>query len=83
MTQRPVSINLYRIDPDQNMARFYALSIQPNLFGGSSLVRNWGRIGSSRQLKIDMYKDVVEASRAFDHLASIKKRRGYRSMPLC
>lgn len=32
---------LYRINPALDMARFYRLSIQPTLFGGSSLVRNW------------------------------------------
>jgi hypothetical protein len=34
--------HLHRIDPARNMARFYVLSIQPTLFGGASLIRNWG-----------------------------------------
>ncbi|MCP4781752.1 MAG: WGR domain-containing protein [Hyphomicrobium sp.] len=29
------------------MARFYAMSVQPNLFGQWSLLREWGRIGSA------------------------------------
>jgi hypothetical protein len=28
------------------MARFYALAIEPTLFGDMALVREWGRIGS-------------------------------------
>lgn len=38
-------LHLRRINPALNMRRFYTLSIQPTLFGGASLVRNWGRIG--------------------------------------
>ena len=38
-------ILLERIDPSQNMARYYVLSIEPTLFGDSALVREWGRIG--------------------------------------
>ena len=26
------SMHLHRIDPDRNMARFYSMSVQPNLF---------------------------------------------------
>ena len=40
------SVHLRRIDPAQNMRRFYSLSIQPTLFGGASLIRDWGRIGT-------------------------------------
>jgi hypothetical protein len=31
---------LRRINPAENMKRFYTLSIQPTLFGGASLVRS-------------------------------------------
>nr|WP_245512273.1 WGR domain-containing protein [Rhizobium leguminosarum] len=36
---------LYRTDMSRNMARFYRLSIQPTLFGGSSLLRSWAGSG--------------------------------------
>ncbi|MGO7014944.1 WGR domain-containing protein, partial [Rhizobium johnstonii] len=45
MSTQPYHLYIERIDPSKNMARFYALSIEPNLFGGTSLVRSWGRIG--------------------------------------
>ena len=36
---------LERRDRKKRMARFYSLSVQPNLFGGYSLICEWGRIG--------------------------------------
>lgn len=36
---------LYRIDPDQNMRRFYTVATQANLFGGQTLLRSWGVLG--------------------------------------
>lgn len=30
-----------------NMRRFYTMQVQPNLFGGFAVVREWGRIGQS------------------------------------
>ena len=36
---------LDRHDPDCNMARSYVLAIEPNLFGSTTLIREWGRIG--------------------------------------
>lgn len=69
---------LYRIDPSRNMARFYRLSIQPTLFGGSSLVRNWGRIGTDGRLKVDLFDTPSEAANACERMADCKLRRGYR-----
>lgn len=39
------AVTLRRVDPSRNMARFYRLDVQPDLFGGCSFVREWGRIG--------------------------------------
>ena len=39
------SMHLHRIDPDRNMARFYSMSVQPNLFGESALLG----VGPDRQ----------------------------------
>jgi predicted DNA-binding WGR domain protein len=36
---------LERVDASKNMARFYALSVEPSLFGDTALVRHWGRLG--------------------------------------
>jgi predicted DNA-binding WGR domain protein len=42
----PTRVKLCRIDPTQNMRRFYLMQAQPDLFGGASLIREWGRIGN-------------------------------------
>jgi predicted DNA-binding WGR domain protein len=79
MTQkgsRPV--HLRRIDPTQNMRRFYALAIQPTLFGGASVVRNWGRIGSNGQAMMQTFDRPDEADDALSRLERSKRRRGYR-----
>lgn len=73
------TIHLRRIDPSQNMRRFYVLAIQPTLFGGASVIRNWGRIGTGGQSKIETFDGQDEAWQAFGRLAQTKRRRGYRS----
>jgi predicted DNA-binding WGR domain protein len=40
------AVNLRRIDPARNMSRFYRLDIEPDVFGGVLLVKEWGRIGA-------------------------------------
>jgi predicted DNA-binding WGR domain protein len=69
---------LYRIDPARNMARFYRLSIQPTLFGSSSLVRNWGRIGTRGRQMIEFYDKPEEAAAASRHMVLRKLNRGYQ-----
>ena len=40
------AVVLHRIDPSHNARRYYRLDVQPDLFGGWVLVREWGRIGT-------------------------------------
>ncbi len=47
----PTGLRLTRIDPAQNMRRFYRLALQPDLFGGCTLIREWGRIGRGGRIK--------------------------------
>lgn len=68
---------LRRIDPAQNMRRFYLLSIQPTLFGGASVIRNWGRIGAQGQAMMQTFDENVDADKAFAQLAGSKRKRGY------
>lgn len=68
---------LRRIDPAQNMRRFYLLSIQPTLFGGASVIRNWGRIGTHGQAMMQTFDENVDADNAFAQLARSKGKRGY------
>jgi predicted DNA-binding WGR domain protein len=68
---------LHRIDTACNMARFYAMSIEPTPFGGEALVRNWGRIGTRGRYRMDLFEDEAAAERAMARLARIKCGRGY------
>ncbi|WP_334407664.1 WGR domain-containing protein [Bradyrhizobium sp. AZCC 2289] len=45
---------LTRIDNRRNVARFYKLDVQRTLFGGWSLVREWGRIGRPGTVRAEM-----------------------------
>lgn len=68
---------LCRIDPTQNMARFYRMQMQPTLFGGVTLIREWGRIGQAGTCRQDQY-DTAEAARsALDVMRRSKLGRGY------
>lgn len=70
---------LFRIDLANNMRRYYHTDIQPNLFGGHSLIRTWGRIGSGGQVMINLFDVEKEAFVAQDKLLDQKLKRGYRS----
>jgi predicted DNA-binding WGR domain protein len=70
-------IHLHRIDASQNMRRFYSLAIQPTLFGGASVIRHWGRIGSGGQTMLETFDHVQDADAALSRIERIKKRRGY------
>ncbi|MDW9830309.1 WGR domain-containing protein [Sinorhizobium meliloti] len=78
---QPVCSYVQRIDTTRNMARFYAMSIDPDLFGGSSLVRRWGRIGTRGKERIDLFEDDRHAVGHFLFLARQKRARGCRSQP--
>ncbi len=71
-------IHLRRIDPTQNMRRFYTIAIQPTLFGGASVIRNWGRIGTNGQSMMETFDQCDEAVMASVKLERSKRRRGYR-----
>lgn len=59
------------------MQRFYTLAIQPTLFGGASVIRNWGRIGSNGQTLMETFDSQLDADNALSRLERTKRRRGY------
>lgn len=71
-------IHLTHVDPEQNMARFYDMSVQPTLFGETTVFRNWGRIGTRGQSMMVTYPGANEAATAVTKLERQKQRRGYR-----
>lgn len=75
-------VHLRRIDPSRNMRRFYTLAIQPTLFGGASVMRNWGRIGTPGRSMMETFDRDVDAASASNRLERTKRRRGYRDSRL-
>ncbi len=69
----------HRIDTSKNMARFYAMQTAPTLFGETAVIRNWGRIGTSGQMRLDTFSTAAAAHAALTCLQARKSRRGYRA----
>jgi predicted DNA-binding WGR domain protein len=58
-------VELRRLDPACNIYRFCRLAIEPDLFGGFRLLRQWGRIGGrGGRIKIAHYDDAALAAGA-------------------
>lgn len=72
------TVQLRRVDPARNMARFYLLTVQPTLFGQYALVREWGRIGRPGTVRETPYPTAAEAEAALVRQRQLKERRGYQ-----
>ncbi|MDW9683199.1 WGR domain-containing protein [Sinorhizobium meliloti] len=81
MAQHWFCLYVQRIDATKNMARYYTMSIEPNLFGGASIVRRWGRIGTRGKECVVLFKNERHAIECFLVLARQKRARGYRPRP--
>lgn len=68
---------LRRVDPARNMARYYALTLEPTLFGEVAVMRHWGRIGTRGRSKSCFLGSMEAARAALDRQAARKQRRGY------
>lgn len=74
-----------RLDPEASLAREYRVWLQPALFGGSDVVRQWGRVGSLRRPR-QLVSHHVDDDACFPALKdSIRRRlrRGYRPWASC
>ena len=72
------SAELVRVEPAKGMARYYMAAIWPDLFGGVSLVREWGRLGQPGRLRLDAHPDTAGAQAKLVELVRRKERKGYR-----
>ena len=70
--------SLIRVRPECNEWRFYRLEIWPDLFGGTLLLRQWGRIGTEGRRRLDPHADPGAAINALARLSGRKRRRGYQ-----
>jgi predicted DNA-binding WGR domain protein len=73
-----VGMDLTRIDPPNNLHRFYRMEIAPGLLGGWALVREWGRIGQSGQVLVTWYDTEAAAKGARFYILMKKAKRGYK-----
>jgi predicted DNA-binding WGR domain protein len=71
------ALHLCRVDPACNMRRFYRLDIQPDLFAGVLLMKEWGRIGAHGRIVAERYDSEALAADALQRQAERKRRRGY------
>jgi predicted DNA-binding WGR domain protein len=74
-----IAITLHRIDPARNMRRFYRLDVQPDLFGGFAVVKEWGRIGARGRMMDELHDTETLAVAAMQRQAAHKRKRGYVS----
>lgn len=74
----PEDIRIERVDPEANMYRFYRLRLLPDLFGGISLLREWGRIGTQGRYRIELFADAGQAADAMLAVYRSKQKRGYQ-----
>jgi len=79
MITQNYQLYIERTDHAKNMAQFYAMTIEPCLFGGASLTGRWGRIGARGQSKTHYFDREVEAVSFFLDLVRQKRARRYRS----
>ncbi|MFI0397378.1 WGR domain-containing protein [Paracoccus jiaweipingae] len=70
-------LRLCRLDPARNMARWYAVEVTPDLFGGACLIRRWGRIGQHGQERREWFPSPALAKAAGKAVIRAKTRRGY------
>jgi len=80
MISQPYQLYVERTDEARNMARFYAMTIELNLFGEICLIRRWGRIGAHGQTKVQPFASERDAVAVFLDLLRQKRSRGYRTV---
>ena len=54
----PESASMSGIRPELNERRYYRLVICPDLFGGPLLMRDWGRINTAGQQRLDVHSEA-------------------------
>jgi predicted DNA-binding WGR domain protein len=72
------TVHLARIDPARNVCCFYRLDLQPDLFGGFAVVKEWGLIGTRGRMMDEWHMTEAQALAALRRQAERKRRRGYQ-----
>lgn len=74
----PDSADLIRVGFARRQDRFYRTVVWADLFGGVSLVREFGKMGRPGQMRLDAHGDPDSARKRMARLIREKERRGYR-----
>lgn len=69
---------LHRVNPEENEARFYFVSVGPALFDPYAVIRMWGRIGGYQRILITPCQTPLEARKLATKLVQRRLKRGYR-----
>ena len=72
------SRHLQRIDASASVWHFYTLVVWPDLFGGVTLVREWGRIGQDGSVRRRHFTDEAAAEQELNRISRRTIRSGYR-----
>ena len=72
-----LQVILERTDPAKNVARYYVLSIEATLFARNTLVRRWGRMGSTARQRLEFFDSRDSAGLALEAWLARKRTRGY------
>ncbi|WP_256886531.1 MULTISPECIES: WGR domain-containing protein [Brucella/Ochrobactrum group] len=80
LNQSSLPIHFRKIDPRNNMQRFYTLSVQPNLFGEWCVMRSWGQIGTFGQSVQQTVLDEASANALLRRLVAVRRKRGYEEV---
>jgi len=78
--QNSFPIHFRKIQPHNNMRRFYTLSVQPNLFGEWCVMRSWGQIGTFGQSVQQTVLDEASANALLRRLVAVRRKRGYEEV---
>lgn len=73
-------MRLYLQHPDPTTPespRFVQLSLQPDLFGGWTLMRERGHVGGKSTLRRDHFPDQTSATRALEAARDTHLKRGF------
>ena len=74
-------LDFFNIDADARRFRRYRLWLQPDLFGRTALIREWGRIGQPGTVRIATYGRGDNAAKDFRREVRRRLQRGYRPTP--
>jgi len=77
-------ILLNRINPDENVNRWYLVSVQATLFHPCALVVAWGRRDNDFQRwRVIPIENHEQAQKLVNRIVSKKVKRGYQIQTIC